>query len=164
MSRRESGIPDFYSAVAANLSEATNRYLWNAELGIYSLSLDAPSNYSLASIAWTIHSSTTNSTQAGSSIAKMEELRLGVGYKSTSGQADGEEVELSANILGFNLDALLYAHHTLGVDSLGVAKRLLDDYWSSMVNQNEYRSGASWEYLYPDGSPGIDLFTSLSHP
>ncbi|KAI6822149.1 glycoside hydrolase family 78 protein [Hortaea werneckii] len=161
---QEDGTADLYSAIAANLSEATNRHLWNAEPGIYSLSLDEPSNYSLASIAWTILSGTANSTQAASIIAKMEDLRLGVGYKSTSGQADGEEVELSANILGFVLDALFYAHHGLGVDSLGVAKRLLDDYWSSMVNQNEYRSGASWEYLYPDGSPGIDLFTSLSHP
>ncbi|GAB1739427.1 hypothetical protein NU219Hw_g4386t1 [Hortaea werneckii] len=161
---QEENTADFYSAVAANLSEATNRHLWNAELGTYSLSLDAPSNYSLASIAWTILSGTANSTQAASSIAKMEGLRLGVGYKSSSGQADGDEVELSANILGFVLDALFYAHHTLGVESLGVAKGLLDDYWSSMVNQDEYRSGASWEYLYPDGSPGIDLFTSLSHP
>ncbi|GAB1734037.1 hypothetical protein NU195Hw_g7635t1 [Hortaea werneckii] len=161
---QEESTADLYSAVAANLSEATNRHLWNAELGIYSLSLDAPSNYSLASIAWTIISGTANSTQAASSIAKMEDLRLGVGYKSTSSEADGDEVELSANILGFVLDALFYAHHNLGVDSLGVAKGLLDDYWSSMVNQDEYRSGASWEYLYPDGSPGIDLFTSLSHP
>ncbi|KAI7212580.1 Six-hairpin glycosidase [Hortaea werneckii] len=161
---QEESTADFYSAVAANLSDATNRHLWNAELGIYSLSLDAPSNYSLASIAWTILSGTANSIQAANSIAKMEDLRLGVGYKSSSGQADGDEVELSANILGFVLDALFYAQHTLGVDSLGVAKGLLDDYWSSMVNQDEYRSGASWEYLYPDGSPGIDLFTSLSHP
>ncbi|KAI7277601.1 hypothetical protein KC345_g6513 [Hortaea werneckii] len=161
---QEESTADLYSAVAANLSEATNRHLWNAELGIYLLSLDAPSNYSLAPIAWTILSGTANSTQAASSIAKMEDLRLGVGYKSTSSETDGDEVELSANILGFVLDALFYAHHTLGVDSLGVAKGLLDDYWSSMVNQDEYRSGASWEYLYPDGSPGIDLFTSLSHP
>ncbi|KAI7113472.1 hypothetical protein KC343_g18935, partial [Hortaea werneckii] len=161
---QEKSTADLYSAVAANLSEATNRHLWNAELGVYSLSLDAPSNYSLASIAWTILSGTANSTQAASSIAKMEDLRLGVGYKSTSSEADDDEVELSANILGFVLDALFYAHHTLGVDSLGTAKGLLDDYWSSMVNQDEYRSGASWEYLFPDGSPGIDLFTSLSHP
>jgi hypothetical protein len=33
-----------------------------------------------------------------------------------------------------------------------------------MVNNNEYYSGASWEYVKPDGSPGIDLFTSLAHP
>ncbi|KAI7155051.1 Six-hairpin glycosidase [Hortaea werneckii] len=161
---QEESTANFYSAVAANLSDATNRHLWNAELGIYSLSLDAPSNYTLASIAWTMLSGTANSTQAASSVAKMEDLRLGVGYKSSSGEADGDEVELSANILGFVLDSLFYAHHILGVDSLGVAKSLLDDYWSSMVNQDDYRSGASWEYLYPDGSPGIDLFTSLSHP
>lgn len=30
--------------------------------------------------------------------------------------------------------------------------------------KNEYYSGGTWEYLYPDGSPGIGLFTSLNHP
>ena len=30
--------------------------------------------------------------------------------------------------------------------------------------RNEYYSSATWEYLYPDGSPGIGLFTSLNHP
>ena len=33
-----------------------------------------------------------------------------------------------------------------------------------MVNNDSYYSGASWEYVKPDGSPGIDLFTSLAHP
>lgn len=33
-----------------------------------------------------------------------------------------------------------------------------------MTSQKQYTSGAAWEYLYPDGSPGIDLFTSLAHP
>lgn len=33
-----------------------------------------------------------------------------------------------------------------------------------MVNNDSYYSSASWEYVKPDGSPGIDLFTSLAHP
>ena len=33
-----------------------------------------------------------------------------------------------------------------------------------MLTQNEYYSGASWEYVHPDGSPGLNRFTSLSHP
>ncbi|CAK7202854.1 hypothetical protein SEUCBS139899_005581 [Sporothrix eucalyptigena] len=36
-------------------------------------------------------------------------------------------------------------------------------YWPVMVNQSEYYTNASWEYTYPDGSPGIGLFTSLGH-
>jgi hypothetical protein len=47
---------------------------------------------------------------------------------------------------------------------LDVAKDLFDNFWSKMVTQNQYYTGASWEYLFPDGSPGIGLFTSLSHP
>lgn len=33
-----------------------------------------------------------------------------------------------------------------------------------MVNNNSYYSGASWEYVKPDGSSRIDFFTSLAHP
>ena len=33
-----------------------------------------------------------------------------------------------------------------------------------MVNQDQYYTGASWEYVYADGSPGIGIFTSLCHP
>ena len=33
-----------------------------------------------------------------------------------------------------------------------------------MVTQNEYCTGATWEYKYPDATPGIALSTSLSHP
>ena len=33
-----------------------------------------------------------------------------------------------------------------------------------MVNNDEHYSGASWEYVRPDRSPGIGLFTSLAHP
>lgn len=33
-----------------------------------------------------------------------------------------------------------------------------------MSTQSRYYTGATWEYLFPDGSPGIGLFTSLAHP
>ncbi|GMF35511.1 unnamed protein product [Phytophthora lilii] len=33
-----------------------------------------------------------------------------------------------------------------------------------MVSNELYRSGASWEYVAQSLEPGIDLFTSLSHP
>ncbi|KAK4550353.1 hypothetical protein LTR36_003320 [Oleoguttula mirabilis] len=153
-----------YEDTANNLSQAINDKLWNPSLGVYSLSLDAPSNYSLTAIAFTILSGTANSTQASAMISRLPELRLGVGYKTNSGDADSGTTQLSPNTQGFLLEALFQAHRDLGVQNLTVAKTLLDDLWSKMVTQNEYYSGASWEYLYPDGSPGIDLFTSLAHP
>jgi hypothetical protein len=153
-----------YTQTADKLSEAINAQLWNPELGVYSLSLTAPNNYSLTAIAFTILSSIANSSQTASMIPMIEPLRLGIGYKPLSSDVDSETYELSPNIQGFLLEALFKAHRDLAYSNLTIAKSLLDDLWSKMVTQKEYYTGASWEYLYPDGSPGIDLFTSLSHP
>lgn len=153
-----------YTSTAETLSQSINEKLWNETLGTYSLSIDAPSNYSLSSMAWTILSGTANNSQAESMINKLPDLRLGVGYKTSSSDADSGTTQLSPNLLGMLLEALFKAKRDLGVRTTTVAQTLLDDFWSKMVDQNEYYSGAAWEYLYPDGSPGIDLYTSLSHP
>nr|OQO16531.1 hypothetical protein B0A51_16590 [Rachicladosporium sp. CCFEE 5018] len=153
-----------YTTTADNLNAALNAKLWNPQLGVYSLSLASPSNYSLTAIAWTILSGAANSSQAASMVAKMPELRLGIGYKTSSADVSSPDYELSPNTQGMLLDALFKAHRDLGVTSLTVAKSLLDDMWSKMVTQDVYYSGASWEYLNPVGKPGIQLFTSLAHP
>ena len=155
---------DGYATTASKLSLAINSRLWNPSLGVYSLSLDAPSNFSLTAIAWTILSGTANSSQAASMITKLPELRVGVGYKTDTSITPSSTLELSPNTQGFLLEALFHAHRELGVQNLGVAKSLLEDFWSQMVTQDQYYSGASWEYVYPDGAPGIDLYTSLAHP
>ncbi|ETP26152.1 hypothetical protein F441_01059, partial [Phytophthora nicotianae CJ01A1] len=41
---------------------------------------------------------------------------------------------------------------------------LLDNLWDAMISNENYRSGASWEYVAQSMEPGNDLFTSLSHP
>lgn len=155
---------DLYTTTATQLSHAINSQLWNPSLGIYSLSLSAPSNFSLTSIAWTILSSTANSSQAASMITTLPRLRVGVGYKTDSSMESSPSLELSPNTQGFLLEALFHAHRHLSTPSLPLARSLLDDFWSRMVTQDEYFSGASWEYMHPDGSPGIDLYTSLAHP
>ena len=33
-----------------------------------------------------------------------------------------------------------------------------------MITQDEYYTGTTWEYLYPDGRPGLDFYTSHAHP
>ena len=153
-----------YKAAADKLSNAINRELWNEELGVYSLSTTALEDFSAAGIAFAIRAGVANATQAALSISKLPLLQYGVGYVSDSTVIPSKETQLSPNILGFLLEALFIANTTLGVQTLDVAKDLLDNFWSKMVTQNEYYTGASWEYLYPDGSPGIGLFTSLSHP
>jgi hypothetical protein len=153
-----------YEDTSASLIQAINNKLWNPSLGTYSLSLDAPSNYSLTAIGWAILAGAANTSQVTSSFAKLDELRCGIGYKTISSEACTDDYQLSPNTNGFLLNALFKAQRDLGVVNLTIARTLLEDFWPAMLTQNEYYSGASWEYVHPDGSPGLNRFTSLSHP
>ncbi|KAF3009596.1 hypothetical protein E8E13_006645 [Curvularia kusanoi] len=153
-----------YLNKASQLRDALNRELWNEELGTYSLSTDSPGNFSLTGIAWAILSGAANGTQVASSIAKLEDLRFAVGYKTTSSDEKTDDYQLAPNPSGFLLEALFQSRRDFGTNSTAAISHLLGNLWGSMVNSNEYYSGASWEYVKPDGSPGLDLFTSLSHP
>jgi hypothetical protein len=155
---------NLYSQMADRLREALNRQLWNDQLGTYSNSIADQGNFSLTGIAWAILCGAANATQAASSITKLEELRYAVGYKTNSFDEETEDYQLAPNPSGFLLEALFKARRDLGVDNTTAISHLLDNLWGSMVNNNEYYTGASWEYVKPDGSPGIDLFTSLAHP
>lgn len=33
-----------------------------------------------------------------------------------------------------------------------------------MITQDEYHTITAWEYIYPDGRPELDIFTSHAHP
>ncbi|EME85804.1 glycoside hydrolase family 78 protein [Pseudocercospora fijiensis CIRAD86] len=129
------------SQVSKNLTQALNSHLWNPDLEVYSLDISSPTNFSQAGIAWSILSGAANDTQATSSLSHLSSLRLDCGYKSSSSDADSPTTQLSPNIGGFTLEALLKtksSNHT-------IAKSFLDDFWSKMVTQPEYNSGASWE-------------------
>lgn len=152
-----------YNDTANKLRNAINEHLWNPSEGVYGLSTDAPSKYSYTSIALTILSDTANSTQAASMMARLSDLRCGVGYKTQSSDDCNEQTQLAPNPSGFLLESLFKAYRDHGT-SVTVAQVLLDDFWSKMVTNDTYTSGASWEYLFPDGSPGIGDFTSLAHP
>lgn len=153
-----------YTRTATQLREALNQMLWNAELGTYSVSTASPGNFSLTGIAWAILSGAANKTQTESSIAKLEQLRLAVGYKTTSSDEETDDYQLAPNPTGFLLEALFKSHRDFAANSTPAITHLLEDLWGSMVKNNEYYTGTSWEYVKPDGSPGIDLFTSLAHP
>jgi hypothetical protein len=153
-----------FSNAASGLRDSINKNLWNEGLGTYSLSTSSPGNFSLTGIAWAILSGAANASQIESSIAKLEQLRFGVGYKTISSDADTPNYQLAPNPSGFLLEALFQARRDHGSNSTAAITHLLENLWGSMVNNDEYSSGASWEYVKPDGSPGIDLFTSLAHP
>ncbi|KAJ4349506.1 uncharacterized protein N0V89_008122 [Didymosphaeria variabile] len=153
-----------FNSTASKLTQAINERLWNPDLGTYSLSLDSPGNFSLTGIAWAILSGAANSTQIASSLAKLEDLRFGPGYRTSSAEAESPNYQLAPNPSGFLLEALFQSYLKHGSDSASAASHLLGGLWGSMVNNDSYYSGASWEYVKPDGSPGLDLYTSLAHP
>jgi hypothetical protein len=153
-----------YAHASDRLKTSLNQQLWNEELGTYALALSSPENFSLTGIAWAILSGAANEMQIASSIAKLEELRFAIGYRTTSSDLESANYQLAPNPSGFLLEALFKSHRDLGINSTTAITHLLDNLWGAMVNNDQYYSGASWEYVKPDGSPGIDLFTSLSHP
>jgi hypothetical protein len=153
-----------YTTSANNLSNAINTLMWNPTMGTYGISVSEPDSFSLTAIAFTIRAGIANASQAASSIAALPSLFLGSGYKDTSSAANSSTTQLSPNTQGFLLEALFIANKTLAVQSLDIATTLLDTFWPQMLSRSRYYTGATWEYLIPDGSPGIDLFTSLAHP
>lgn len=96
-------------------------------------------------------------------------LFLDIGYKDSSATPSTNSSQLSPNTQGFLLEALFLAHLNQVVSAdvvVPAITNLLDVFWPKMLNQNQYFTGATcrWECLHPNGSPGIGLFTSLSHP
>jgi hypothetical protein len=146
-----------YRNAASQVATAVNELLWNSTLGVYTLSTSSMSDFSVAGMAFAITSGIANSSRASSTLSQLTQLQLTPGYRDSS-QADPATANLSPNTNGFLLSALMMAGR------YDAAKYLLDNLWGAMVSNANYTSRASWEYLAQDLSPGLGLFTSLSHP
>ncbi|KAF8861031.1 hypothetical protein BDZ45DRAFT_687865 [Acephala macrosclerotiorum] len=97
-----------YQAASTSLLAAINKFLWNNELGIYSLSPDSPNDYSVAGLSFCITFGAANTSQASRSLSSLSNLRLGPGYKdSTQVNSSDPTVNISPNTNGFLLAALL---------------------------------------------------------
>ncbi|KAG2172428.1 hypothetical protein INT43_004970 [Umbelopsis isabellina] len=163
----ESTTANSYQTLSQKFSTAINSQLWSDKLGSYELALSQPDDTSLLATAFAIRGGMANTTQATSSINKLSDLFYQIGYKDSSTIGNSASTQLSPNVQGFVLESLFLANTVLNVSAetvTPVLKNMLEVYWPSMVNNDKYYTGASWEYVYPDGSPGIGIFTSLSHP
>ncbi|KAH7317833.1 glycoside hydrolase family 78 protein [Rhexocercosporidium sp. MPI-PUGE-AT-0058] len=151
-----------YQTQASNLREAINNLLWNDKLGVYSLSLDSPDDYSVSGLSFCITSGAANATQTVRMLSALPNLKLGPGYKDSS-QANSSDttIAISPNTNGFLLAALTSPNST---DQSSTVLQLLRSLWGAMLSNRETSTGASWEYLDQHGNPGLSLFTSLSHP
>lgn len=153
--------------LSQNISAAINDKLWNQSLGAYSLSLNQPNDTAILATAFTIRAGIASPDHVASSVARLSDTFLSIGYKDNSAASNAASTQLSPNTQGFLLESLFLAHTEYGVSAsevLPAIRNLSEDFWPKMITQKEYSTGASWEYLYQDGSPGIGIFTSLSHP
>lgn len=158
---------NYFTGLHENITMAINSQLWNSGQGFYSTALGNSSDTALLATAFTIRAGIANNSQATSSIESLSSLFYQIGYKDSSSIGNSATTQLSPNVQGFLLESLFIANSQLNVTAdvvVPVLKNLLEVYWPMMLNQNEYYTGTSWEYMYPDGSPGIGMFTSLAHP
>ncbi|KAI0103908.1 Six-hairpin glycosidase-like protein [Nemania sp. FL0031] len=145
-----------YQAAAANLTDAINTHLWNDNLGAYMLDIQDPESISTVGTGLCITSGVTSANQTARSLAAVEELFVSLGYKDNSNITSTNK--LSPFLNGFLLPAFFKGNASL----TGI--KLIRGLWGAMANDPNTASGASWEYVNPDGSPGLGDFTSLSHP
>ncbi|KAJ5618316.1 hypothetical protein N7528_006959 [Penicillium herquei] len=156
-----------WKELSSNISNAINQLLWNESLGAYSLSLSQPNDIAILATAFTIRAGIASSEQVSTSIDRLGDVFLNIGYKDNSVTGNSPTTQLSPNTQGFLFESLFIAHlkYNASAESVLPAIKILSEtFWPKMVSQNEYYTGASWEYLYADGTPGIGTFTSLSHP
>jgi hypothetical protein len=159
-----------YSSTAQSVADAINDLLWNPTTGTYGAALSDVEDYSLTAISFTILTGIMNATQMESTLAiALPKLFYMTGYKDSSSTTASLTTQLSPNTQGFLLEALLISlkndySSTTSSAALAAISNLLNVYWPQMLSTSRYYTGASWEYVFPDGSPGLELYTSLAHP
>lgn len=157
-----------YRRLASDLNDAINSQLWSEHLGAYSFSLDQDTVGALTATAFTIRAGTADTDRATRSIEALSTLFIEIGYKDTTTASSGLDVQLSPNTGGFLLEALFLANINLNVSAetvVPVIKNMTELFWPKMVTQDQYYTGASWEYMLADGSPAPGgVFSSLGHP
>ena len=161
----ETDTASSWRSIASGVRKSINEKLWSEKLGTYIDSTSTRNQSSLASTAWAILSNVANTTQAESALAALSRLRNGIGYKTKSNAES--DAELSPFISGFLLEAALQhsrASVSRSPSSSAVISTLLSHLWPAMITNQEYSTGTAWEYIFPDGRPGLDLYTSHAHP
>ncbi|KAK0390079.1 hypothetical protein NLU13_3652 [Sarocladium strictum] len=148
-----------WTSAAKGLTEAIQQHLWNEKLGVFSLSPASPNDFSVSGTAFCISGKVATPTQITRSIKALDKLATGPGYiDSTQVDPASPTASYSPNTNGFLLSAL----YESGEYERGA--KLIDTLWGPMVDDVRTSSGASWEYVLHDGTPGLGMFTSLGHP
>ncbi|KAH7013809.1 Six-hairpin glycosidase-like protein [Ilyonectria destructans] len=141
------------------LADAINGKLWNDAIGTYSLSTSDKSAFTVAGTAFCLTSGIASKKQILSAVSSLDHLQLAFGYKDSSNDdPENTDLNISPNTNGFLLPAILAAK------DWERASDLIYGVWGGMMVNPETNTGASWEYITPQGKPGLGAYTSLGHP
>ncbi|KAJ6031876.1 Six-hairpin glycosidase [Penicillium herquei] len=164
---KDTAAASTWNSTASSLSNAINLHLWNENLGTYVSALTTPNDTSIAGTAWAILAGVASETRAKSAIEALSSLRSGVGYKDSTSVASSSSTQISTFLSGFLLEGILSTSRSSSSSSNIIRDAihvLLDQTWGSMVTDDDYYTGGSWEYVDAVGRPGLGLFSSLAHP
>jgi hypothetical protein len=147
-------------AQANATSAAVNSLLWMPDKGFYAVSttdgnfsyIDGESiflcpwlpNGELCGpriVAFSIISGVSTGDRTTSQLAKLQELKYGIGYLADSTVIGSNETTLSPYLSGFLLEAMGRARDTADMAFL------LDGLFSAMAVEGDNYSGGSWEYV-----------------
>ena len=160
-----------YTDVANNLTSAINNKLWNSSSGAYAYTIDNLDQIDAAGTGLCITSgvsgvdfgSETNRTMRA--LAAVASLASGPGYKDSTSSGGNDNISPFKN--GFLLPGFFINDSPGSADSQAAAKtgyNLIKSLWGAMKADPGTNSGASWEYVATDNTPGLSYFTSLAHP
>jgi len=96
--------------------------------------------------AFTIRAEIASTQCMTSSISRISDTFLQVGYKKDSATRNSANSQLLPNTQGFLFESLFIAHMHYNVSAENVlpAKKVLSEtFWPKMVSQNEYYTGAT---------------------
>ncbi|KAH7161092.1 Six-hairpin glycosidase-like protein [Dactylonectria macrodidyma] len=119
----------------------------------------AANAFTVAGTAFCVTAGIASNKQVSSAVSALDDLQLGFGYKDSSNDdPETTDLNISPNTNGFLLPAILAAKDWKR------ASELIYGVWGGMMENPETNTGASWEYITPQGKPGLGAYTSLGHP
>lgn len=142
--------------IADRLRTAINRRLYNSRSGLYGATTRDPDTIDQQANAYAVLYRVAAERDVPGLLARLAQaLHRGGGPLRSTG-TDGQII--SPYTAGYEVTARLARGDT------GTALDLIRRAWQPMRRGGEYFSGATWEYVSLDGTPGLGPGTSLAHP
>lgn len=147
-----------YAAQATSLRAAINQYLFDPTTGLYAVSDTQPGSFAQDGNALAIVDGVAPADRASAIAAALRSQLPSTPYGPLPFSSDtGYRQAVSPFVTSEEVQALF------AVGDTGAATSLLRTVWGHMDAPGPYFTGADWELVGSDGTPGFGGFTSLAH-